>query len=51
MTFVMIAYHVLSAFLLALLTWNFLREKRSRDNLVLYLLVMIPLILRLLRVK
>jgi hypothetical protein len=51
MTLVMIAYHVLSACLLALLAWNFVREKKSRDDLVLYLLVMIPLILRLLRVK
>jgi len=47
----MIAYYVLSAFLLLLLVWNFLREKKSWDNVVLYLLVMIPLILRLLRVK
>jgi hypothetical protein len=50
-TLIMAAYYVLSACLLALLVWNFLREKKSRDNLVLYLLVMIPLILRLLRVK
>ncbi len=47
----MAAYYVLTACLLALLAWNFLREKKSRDDLVLYLLVMIPLILRLLRVK
>jgi len=47
----MIAYYVISAFLLVLLGWNFLRERKSRDNLVLYLLVMIPLVLRLLRVK
>jgi len=51
MPLVMIAYYVICAFLLALLAWNFLREKKSPDNLVLYLLVMIPLILRLLRVK
>jgi hypothetical protein len=51
MTLVMIAYYVLSAFLLVLLAVNFVREKKSRDDLVLYLLVMIPLVLRLLRVK
>jgi hypothetical protein len=51
MPWVMIAYYVISAFLLALLAWNFVREKKSRDDLVLYLLVMIPLVLRLLRVK
>jgi len=47
----MIAYYMISGFLLALLAWNFVREKKSLDNLVLYLLVMIPLVLRLLRVK
>lgn len=48
---IMIAYYMLSGALLALLFWNFLREKRSKDNMVLYLLVMLPLLLRLLRVK
>jgi hypothetical protein len=47
----MIAYYVITAFILFLLGWNFVREKKSRDDLVLYLLVMIPLFLRLLRVK
>jgi hypothetical protein len=51
MPFVMIAYYVMAAFLLVLLAWNFVREKKSRDDLVLYLLIMIPLVLRLLRVK
>jgi len=48
---IMIAYYLLTAFLLALLGWNFLREKGRRGDLVLYLLVMIPLLLRLLRWK
>jgi len=48
---IMIAYYVITAFVLVLLGWNFVREKKSRDDLVLYLLVMIPLLLRLLRVK
>jgi hypothetical protein len=48
---IMAAYYVLTAFLLVLLGWNFVREKNSRDDLVLALLVMAPLLLRLLRVK
>ncbi len=48
---IMIAYYVITAFLLVLVGWNFVREKKSRDDLVLYLLVMVPLLLRLLRVK
>jgi len=48
---IMFAYYVITAVLLLLLGANFVREKKSRDDLVLYLLVMIPLLLRLLRVK
>ncbi len=51
MTPVMVLYYLITAFLLVLLVWEFVREKRSWNDLVLYLLVMIPLILRLLRVK
>jgi hypothetical protein len=48
---IMIAYYVITSFLLLLAAWNFVREKDRRQDLVLYLLVMIPLILRLLRWK
>ncbi|MEN6560056.1 MAG: hypothetical protein ABFD52_04695 [Acidobacteriota bacterium] len=48
---IMIAYYLLTAFLLAMVVWNFVREKERRQDLVLYVLVMIPLILRLLRWK
>jgi hypothetical protein len=48
---IMIAYYVITAFLLVLLAWNFVREKGPRAEAVLYLLVMIPLLLRLLRWK
>jgi DMSO reductase anchor subunit len=51
MSIITIAYYALTAFLLGLVVWNFIREKSSRDRLVLYLLVMVPLVLRLLRVK
>jgi hypothetical protein len=48
---IMIAYYVITAFLLVLVGWNFVREKERRQDLVLYLLVAVPLILRLLRWK
>lgn len=48
---IMIAYYLITALLLALAAWNFLKEKAERQDLVLYILVMIPLILRLLRWK
>ena len=48
---IMIAYYVITAFLLAMVAWNFIREKERRQDLILYLLVAIPLLLRLLRWK
>jgi len=48
---IMIAYYLITAFLFVLLAWNFVRDKGRRGDLVLYLLVMIPLLLRLLRWK
>jgi ABC-type molybdate transport system permease subunit len=48
---IMIATYLITAFLVVLLGWNFVREKRRPRELVLYLLVMLPLVLRLLRWK
>jgi hypothetical protein len=47
----MIAYYVICIYLIGILLWNFFREKKSRDDMLLYLIVLIPLILRVLRVK
>ncbi len=51
MPVIMILYYLITAYVLAMLAWNFVREKRSINDMILYLLVMIPLVLRLLRVK
>ncbi len=48
---IMIAYYVIAAFLLVLAAWNLVREKDKRQDVVLYLLIMLPLVLRLLRWK
>jgi hypothetical protein len=48
---IMIAYYLITAFLLVLLGWNFVRDKDRRGDLIMYLLVMVPLLLRLLRWK
>ena len=50
-TIIMWVYYLISAGVLALLAWNFFREKKNRNDLLLTLLVMIPLVLRLLRIK
>ncbi len=51
MPLVMIFYYLISAFLVFLLAWNFFREKKNIEDMVLYLLVLVPLVLRILRVK
>jgi len=51
MPLIMILYYVISMYLIVLLLWNFFKEKKSVNDMVLYLLVLIPLILRILRVK
>jgi hypothetical protein len=51
MPLIMVFYYAISIFLCALLLWNFVREKKNTEDMILYLLVLIPLILRILRVK
>ena len=51
MPLIMIIYYVISAFIAAMLVWNFIREKKNVNDMLLYLLVLIPLVLRVLRVK
>jgi hypothetical protein len=51
MPLIMILYYVISGYIILLLLWNFIKEKKSINDLILYLLVLIPLILRVLRVK
>jgi hypothetical protein len=47
----MIFYYLISIFIAAILVWNFIKEKKSVNDMVLYLLVLIPLILRIFRTK
>ena len=47
----MILYYIISAYIVGMLVWNFIREKKSIDDMLHYLIVLIPLVLRLLRVK
>jgi hypothetical protein len=51
MTFIMFLYYLITACLAALLVWNFILEKKKIEEWAQYLLVLIPLVLRLLRVK
>jgi cbb3-type cytochrome oxidase subunit 3 len=51
MPLIMILYYLITVFLIALLVWNFVREKKSIEDMAMYLLVLIPLLLRVLRIK
>lgn len=51
MPLIMIIYYIISAFIAAMLIWNFIREKKNVNDMLLYLLVLMPLVLRILRVK
>jgi hypothetical protein len=47
----MIIYYVITAYLVGMLIWNFVKEKKNIDDMILYLVILVPLVLRLLRVK
>jgi len=51
MYFVMILYYIISAFIAGMLVWNFVREKEDREKMLLYLIVLIPFVLRILRIR
>ena len=51
MPVIMVLYYVICVYLIGLLIWNFIVERKSMDRMFHYLLVLIPLVLRILRVK
>jgi len=51
MPIIMIIYYGITAYIVGMLIWNFIREKKNIDDMILYLVILVPLVLRLLRVK
>ena len=51
MPIIMIIYYLISIFIAAMLIWNFIREKQDREKMLLYLIVLVPLILRIFRIR
>jgi hypothetical protein len=51
MNVIMIIYYLISAFVAGMLVWNFVREKEDRERMLLYLIVLIPFVLRIFRVR
>ncbi len=50
MPLVMMVYYVICVFIAGMLVWNFVREKDDRQMMLLYLIVLVPLVLRILRI-
>jgi hypothetical protein len=51
MDITMIIYYLITAFIAGMLVWNFVREKEDREKMLLYLIVLIPFVLRILRIE
>jgi hypothetical protein len=47
---VTILYYLMTAFIAVLLGWNFLKSRKLQDE-ILYVIVLVPFFLRLLRLK
>ncbi len=51
MDITMIIYYLITAYIAGMLAWNFIREKEDSERMLLYLIVLIPFVLRILRIK
>jgi len=51
MDIIMVVYYLISSYVGGMLVWNFVREKEDRERMLLYLIVLIPFALRILRVR
>ncbi len=51
MDFIMVIYYVISGYVAGMLVWNFVREKEDRERMLLYLVVLIPFVLRIFRIE
>ncbi|MDZ7332450.1 MAG: hypothetical protein ONB13_03875 [candidate division KSB1 bacterium] len=51
MGIIMIIYYLISVFIAAMVIWNFIRERQDREKMLLYLIVLIPLLLRIFRIR
>ena len=51
MPIIMIFYYVICMYLAGMLLWNFFREKENKEDMLLYLIVLIPIVLRIFRIR
>lgn len=51
MNLIMYIYYIISIFIAVILIWNFVRERQDKEKMLLYLIVLIPLVLRIFRIR
>lgn len=51
MSIIMLAYYLITAFLAGILIWILVKEKDKTETVVLCLLLLVPILLRLLRIN
>ena len=51
MNIIMILYYLISIFISCMLVWNLIGEKKDIQRIILYLIVLIPLVLRIFRIR
>ena len=49
-TLITLLYYLLTAYIVFLVLWNFLKSKKWQDE-ILYIIILMPFLLRLLRLK
>lgn len=51
MNIIMILYYLITIFTVSMLVWNLIREKKDIQKIILYLIVLMPLVLRIFRIR
>lgn len=51
MNIIMILYYLITIFTVSMLVWNLIREKKDIQKIILYLIVLVPLVLRIFRIR
>ncbi len=51
MSIIMFIYYLIAIFVAAMVIWNFIRERQDKEKMLLYLIVLVPLVLRIFRIR
>ncbi len=51
MVLIMIIYYIISIFIAVMIIWNLISERENKQKIILYMIVLIPFILRIFRIR